>query len=147
MAFDKTIAGRFRGNPYASRYNNVRAVDFDSPGTPLQDDATVDGTGGVIWEGITYTGKDGVSQYIPFSRVTIPDGAKDETDLDYAASAAGELALKRALLDVIGEHEVDPIITIVRTVQSWDIMHIGSGTLESVRLDGSDEAFSRGAIS
>lgn len=148
MAFDKTIAGRFRGNPEASRLNNVRVTNFDTPGTPLQDDiSALDGTGATQWDGITYTGADGVATYIPFSTVNIPDGSKTVSPVPYAASTAGENALREALLAIIGEHEVDPIITISRTSEAWDIMHIGSGTLGSISLDGSTDAFSRGAIS
>lgn len=144
MAFDKTIAGRFRGNPNASRHNNVRVADFDNPGTPLQDDATIDTTAATAWEGINYTGKDGVEQYIPFSRVTYPEGAKENKTV---LVADGAYALQEALLEVIGEHEVDPIITVSVTGADFTVQHIGSGTLGDLVLDGADQAFSRGAIS
>lgn len=140
----KEEAGRFRANPDANVKNNCCFIDEDTPGTPLEDTGTIDTTAATAFEGITYTGKDGNSNYIPFQKTLAPDAQKVEYTV---LVSAGRDALLDALRLAIAQHECDPIITVKGSGANYDVLHIGSGTLESVRLDGTDEVLSRGAIS
>jgi len=73
MAFDKTIAGRFRANPSANRKNNLHLLDPNTPGTPLEDTGTIVTTGGTAFDAFTYTGKDGNTVTYQFVKVSSPD--------------------------------------------------------------------------
>ncbi len=143
MTFDKNEAGKFRANPHANVKNNCHHLDPDTPGTPLEDTATVDTTGDTEFQGITYTGKDGVTNYVPFQKTTSPDGGFSQYTVPVAS---GRYALVEALKWAITQHEVNPIIKVEGSGANYDILHIGSGTVNSIRIDGTDEALSRGAI-
>lgn len=132
--------GLFRANEHASQHNNIRLVDPNTPGTPEQDQGTIDTTGAAGFEGIVYTGKDGVSQTIYFNWEEIPDGRPD----NYAVPVAdGRAALQAALLAVLEKHEVNTSVTVTGATVNFIVTHIGAGTLEAVLMDGSAEALSR----
>lgn len=144
MELQKDQAGRFRANPEANVKNNCCFVDPDTPGTPLEDTGTIDTTSGVVFQGITYVGKDGQSAFYPFEKTVGPQAEK----VAYVVQvSAGRDALKEALRLALAQHECDPIITVTGTGANFDVLHIGSGELESIQMDGAAESLSRGAIS
>ena len=59
--FDKTIAGQFRANPDANVKNNLALLDPKTPGTPQEDTGTAATGSATLFDGYTYTGKDGQS--------------------------------------------------------------------------------------
>lgn len=144
ITFDKNKAGRFRGNPEASALNNLRLKKVDSEeGTPQQDSGTITKGVAIDAEGIQYTGFDTVSVFIPFFKQTIPDGERIDQPVKITDGAD---ALQAALNLAISAHEVDPVITVVDNGATYDVVHIGAGTLESITLDGTAQALTRGAI-
>lgn len=145
MVVDEKTLGRFRGNPQASVHNNLKRVDLDNPGTPATDANAVgiDASAASKWEGITYTGKDGVSTFLRFFTQQYPDGNHFPIDIDVSE---GNDALRDAILNVISLHEVHPKVSVTGLVGAVIVTHVGSGTLASVRLDGSDEALARVAF-
>lgn len=141
--FNEADAGKFRANENASQHNNINLVDPDTPGTVEQDNGTAVTTAATKFEGITYTGKDGVSQFISFFREERPDGAVHDYDVQVSD---GRDALRDALLAVLKKHEVDPIVTVTGTADNFDIRHVGAGEVESVSMDGAAQALVRTAL-
>lgn len=136
-------AGKFRANPNASDYNNLRLVS-ETPGTIQQDNGTVNTTSGIHFEGVEYTGKDGVAIYIQFSDQDIPQGTQKTK---FVAVDAGRDALKKALQTILERHEVDPIITVTGTGASFIVRHVGAGTLSGIYMDGAKTSLTRTALS
>lgn len=143
MSFDKTTAGQFRANPDAIVQNNLHLVDPNTPGTPLEDTATINTTGAVQFEGIKYTNKDGDTVTIRFEKTIPPSNQRVPFTV---LVAEGRDVLLEALRLAITQHEVGPIITVGGSGVSYDVLHIGSGTITALIMDGADQALSRGAI-
>lgn len=136
--------GKFRANPSASDFNNLRIVSEDTPGTPATDTLTIDTTaftGGEVISGIKYTGKDGVATVIDFSKQQIPDGQKIKETYTLPALTAGfegeEGDLKDMIFNLIQRHEVGAIVTVTYTDASNElvVVHTGSGTLAKLIID------------
>lgn len=141
--FSLEDAGKFRANPNASIKNNLRIV-ADTEGTPQNDSGTVDVSAATEITGVKYTGASGVEAEFNFNNEEIPDGRADNYRLLASASADD---LKQAILSVIEKHEVAPVVTVTKAGNVFTINHYGSGTLNSIVVDGSDEVLSRSAIS
>jgi len=130
----ESLNGLFRANPDAVSPNNIRLVDPTTPGTAAQDNVTWTVATTVAFDGITYTGKDAVTRFIPFF---VPDGKTNQQVQQSILFDSGAAALQAAIRRVLEMHEVDPIITIDASGGSeWDIRHVGSGTVVAVYRDG-----------
>lgn len=142
---DETKLGRFRANPSGDPQNTLKLIDPTTPGTPATDANAVgiDASAATNWEGITYTGKTGGATFLPFFSIERSTGAKINK---VVAVSEGNAALKAAIELVLGQHEVGPKVDVTGAVGAVIITHVGSGTLASVRLDGSDEALARVAF-
>lgn len=139
-----TEIGLFRANPEANVKNNLQLVDPDTPGTTGTDTlAAFDISTGpsVKIEGVRYVGKDGVEQLLRFFKQDNPTAEKHYYDLEFGLTTAAEV--QAAILNVIEQHEVDPVVTVTVSTTEWTFVHVGAGTLDDIVIDGADEATTR----
>ena len=138
-------AGLFRANPQAVVMNNVRIVDADTPGTPQTDTlADYDAAAATTISGVRYTGKDGVSNLVPFTTTNSKTGQK--TAYTVPANATAQ-ELQDAIWGIIYQHEVNAVVSVAKSGTEFTIVHTGSGSLTDLVVDGADVDFSRAAVS
>lgn len=135
---EATEIGLFRANPYASPSNNIKLGDPNNSGTSGTDTiAAYDAVAATAFEGINYTGKDGVTNYLRFFDEECPGGAKLYKTLPASSSAAD---LQEAIHFVIKQHEVSPIVEVTVAGTVFTVVHKGAGTMVSLVVDGAAQA-------
>lgn len=142
MTFDVNKIGFFRGNPEASTLNNIRLGNIENQGTPGKDTGTLDATGFDNVVAVQYTGKDGVSKTINLFDEERPNG--NRRSVQVASSATGP-ELQKVLHRLINSHEVDPVVAVTKTGNTFTVEHIGSGTLSAIITNAGSNALTRGA--
>lgn len=141
--FKLTNAGLFRGNVEASDYNNFRAVDLETPGTPASDSLVINTaafTGGEEIQGINFTGKSGAAADYLLSDQQRPDAQRINKPITLPALTAGfdTSELRWAIHQQIEREETDPIVKVTYddVGDTLTIEHTGSGTLNKLIIDG-----------
>ena len=144
MSFDANKIGLFRANPSANKENALKLKPVTGTGTPRVDSGDIDVSSSVSIEGIRYTGKDGVSRFLPFSN----EDQLTQARVPYAISAQSTpLVIQTAIHDIIALHEIDSIVSVTKASDTLTVMHTGSGTVTDVLVDGVDVDLSRTNIS
>lgn len=142
-----TEIGLFRANPNANVKNHLKLVDPDTPGTPGTDTLArnVATAPDVQFEGVTYQGKGGASAEVTerFFKIDGHTGEKIYYTIPAVANAATAEALQKAILLIIEQYEVDPVVTVSLATTTFTIVHKGAGTMDDVVIDGSAVATTR----
>lgn len=140
-----TEIGLFRANPNANVKNTLQLVDENTPGTSGTDTLArnVATAPDVQFEGVTYQGKDGVEVTERFFYIDGHTGDKHYYNITANADAATATALQKAILLIIEQYEVDPIVTVTLATTTFTIVHKGAGTMDDVMIDGSAVATTR----
>lgn len=142
MAFDITLAGRYRANPEASIRNTMRLVHPTVPGTPANDTSAASVAirqyTGVVYNGtfIQFATQEAVGNALVPKVVNVVTGQL----------AVGAELLRQAIAEVVQRFEVDPVVSVTVTTTNFTFQHIGSGTLSAVVYDGGSYALTRAAI-
>lgn len=140
-----TEIGLFRANPNANVKNALQIVDEDTPGTPGTDTLArnVATAPDVQFEGVTFQGKDGVEVAERFFHLDGHTGQKHYYVIPATANAATATALQEAILQIVEQYEVDPVVTVTLATTTFTIVHKGAGTMDDVTIDGANVATTR----
>lgn len=140
-----TEIGLFRANPNANVKNTMQLVDPDTPGTTGTDTLArnVATAPDVQFEGVTYQGKDGVEVTERFFYIDGHTGEKHYYVITANADDATAEALQKAILLIVEQYEVDPVVSVSLSTTTFTIVHTGAGTMDDVVIDGSAVATTR----
>lgn len=134
--------GLFRANPNANPNNTLRLVDPSTPGTTGTDTLArnVATAPDVTFQGVTYIDKDSTEHTEYFFTM---DPVTMEKSYYTLPTTVAEDTLKDAILRIIEQYEVNPIVTVSLSSTTYTIVHKGAGTMDDVIIDGAAVATTR----